>query len=81
MIFHLTSEFVDPIIKKRLDNLAAIEVEKLYDSVENIGLQDKPTTVKSWRKRYLRSARLSVRKEQILKYLENPEEYVIPRKQ
>lgn len=46
-IFHLTSQYVNPIVEKRLDNLATIEVEKLYDGVENVGNQDKQSTINS----------------------------------
>lgn len=81
MIIHLTNEYVDPVDKKKLERLAAIKVKEFYDNIEATELQDKSALVKKWRRKYLRSARLSIRKEQISRYLENPDEYILPRKQ
>jgi len=62
-LFHLTSEYVDPIVKKKLDNSVAYKVEELYASIESTYLQEKAAIIKLWRKKYLRSAIFSVREE------------------
>ena len=49
-LFNLTSDYVDPIIKKKLDNLATITVEEMYDDIVNIGVEDKSAIIKTWRK-------------------------------
>lgn len=79
-ILNLSSEYISPIIKKRLNLLAENEVSKLFsenprlnfDSGEQKQLSDK------WKKRYIKLARLSVRKTQIDKYFSDENSYILP---
>jgi hypothetical protein len=77
---NLSTEYISPITKKKLRNLATIEVEKLFN--EGVFLTsligDKDEVIKRWKKRYLRIARANIRKENVIKYLELGQEYKLP---
>lgn len=81
-ILHLSSEYINPIIKKRLKTLARVEVEKLYSENPNfeIIVGEKNFIVDSWKKRYINLSKVSVRRREVLKYLSDPNNYVLPSK-
>lgn len=79
-ILNLSSEFISPIIKRRLSLLAETEVAKLF--LENPRLQYEQGEQKQlsdkWKKRYIKIARLSVRKTQVEKFLSDENNYILP---
>lgn len=81
-ILNLSSEYLNPIIKKRVMVSAADSVNDFYNQyphLENVYGERKPL-IEKWKKRYIKLARLSFRKIQIEKYLENEIEYQLPPK-
>jgi uncharacterized protein YnzC (UPF0291/DUF896 family) len=85
---NLSTEFINPLVKKRIQKLAEDKVDEFlksdsYSDVKNsFPFTDKEidTLKKQYRRRYLKSARLSVRKESVLKYIADPEGWVKPPK-
>lgn len=79
-LLNLSTEYVDPVTKRNLNRLAIEEVERIFkankDSSSIYG--DKLALIKSWKSRYYRLARLSVRKECILRYLSDPINFKMP---
>jgi hypothetical protein len=79
-ILNLSSEHISPIIKRRLSLLAETEVAKLF--IENPRLQYEQGEQKQlsdkWKKRYIKMARLSVRKSQVEKFLSDENSYELP---
>ena len=58
-------------------------IYEIDEAIKNLGddaiiFGDKPTLLKRWKKRYYRLAKMSVRKEEVNKYLSNPIEYKLP---
>lgn len=82
-LLNLSTEYVSPVIKRKLSKLAITEVEKYFTKNEGSSeiIGDKQSVIKSWKKRYLKIARLSVRKEQVSKYLADKENFKMPVKQ
>lgn len=79
-IFKLNSEYISPIVKKRLSSFAQIEADKLFkDGVMMVSYEkDKKKIVDKWKKRFFRMELTSVKKIQVEKYLESPDTYVLP---
>lgn len=79
-IQNLSTEYVSPLVKRKLSKLALIEVEKFY--TENPQAEDvygdMSSIVSNWKSRYYRLARMSVRREEVIKFLELGSEYVLP---
>lgn len=79
-ILNLSSEYIDPLTKRKVLKLADDEVSKLYTNnphlVKTQG--ESKQTIEKWKKRYIKVARLSVRKTQIEKFLANEAEYTLP---
>lgn len=81
-ILNLSTEFVSPIIKRRLSILADSVVDELYNQNPNLQIihGEQKTLADKWKSRYIKLARLSLRKTQIEKFLNNESEYTLPPK-
>lgn len=79
-ILNLSSEYISPVIKRRLNILADNEVQKLFEENPNLQFEqgEKKQLADKWKKRYIKLARLSVRKTQVDKYLMDVNSYVLP---
>lgn len=79
-IQNLSSEYISPIKKRRLSLLAETEVTKLFEENPNLMFEsgEKKQLIDKWKKRYVKFARQSVRREQLNKYLENESFYSLP---
>ena len=78
----LSSEFLDPVYKKRLNNNCANKVEALYDRDKELVEEEDGVTsliAKLKRKAYVLAVN-SLRRKHVLKYIENRSAYVLPRK-
>jgi endo-beta-N-acetylglucosaminidase D len=79
-ILNLSSEFVSPIVKRRLSLLAESEVEILFRDNPRLQVEvgEQKQLSDKWKKRYFKMARLSVRKIQTDKFLFDENSYVLP---
>lgn len=79
-ILNLSSEYISPIVKRRLNILAEDEVSKLFIENPRLSLEynEKKQLSDKWKKRYIKLARLSVRKTQVDKYLSDENSYMLP---
>lgn len=77
---NLSSEYVSSVVKNRVTTLAQTEVEKLFSNNKDLEIIiGEPKIIQDrWRRRYIKAARLSVRKTEIEKYLSDPENYIFP---
>lgn len=81
-IMHLSSEYISPITKKRLRDLAQTEIDKLYSSdssYRNI-VGEKRQIIERWKRRYIRLEKNSIRRREVIKYLELGDQYKLPAK-
>lgn len=79
-ILNISTEYIPPMVKRRLAILAETEVEKLFKEHPNLQMdisQQKQLSDK-WKKRYFKIARLSIRKTQVDKYLSDENSYILP---
>lgn len=80
----LSSEYIDPVKKKQLARLANSAIDELYKEnpkyVQLIG--EKQLVCDKWRRRFYNYEKMSVRRREVLKYLntESKEEYTLPPK-
>lgn len=79
-ILNLSSEYISPIIKRRLILLAETEVSKLFIDNPRLNFEqgEKKQLIDKWKKRYIKFARQSIRTAQINKYLEDENTYILP---
>lgn len=79
---NLSTEYINPIIKKKISNWVCEEVDKLYTQDQNLSsiYGDRSIVASKVRKRALKIARGSVIRENILRYIEDKENYRMPRK-
>lgn len=81
-VLNLTTEYVDPVTKKELLRIATIELGKLFNSSDYSPEfhGDKKKLLSQWKKRYLKTAKLSLQKELCIKYFEDFENFRLPTK-
>lgn len=81
-ILTLSSEYVSPITKKRLLNKANESIVELLEEDKQIELLigERRVLLERWKKRYIKFAKIDVRKREMNKYLENPSAYKLPAK-
>ena len=79
---NLSSEYISLISKKKLRNLAQIEIDNLYDENPNLvhTVGGKRQLIDRWKSRYLRFEKFSLRKKEVTKYFSNKNEYKLPPK-
>lgn len=79
-ILSLSSEYVSPIIKRRLNLLAEKEVSKLFAQNPKLSFEynEQKQLSDVWKKRYIKIACVSVRKVQLGKYLSDEGSYKLP---
>lgn len=77
---NLSTEYISPITKKKLINLAKAGVEEFYKSFPNDKtlIIDKRVLYDRWKRRFLKLEKISIRKEYILKYLKSPSDFIFP---
>jgi hypothetical protein len=77
---HLSTEYINPITKKKLINLAKAGVEEFYKDLpdDKSLIVDKRVLYDRWKRRFLKLEKLSVRKTMIDKYLQSPSEFIFP---
>ncbi len=82
-IFQLSSEYLSPITKRRIQKLVDSEISKLAASEDSFVTQfgEVNNIVSKWRRKYIKLAVLSYRREQVDKFLANEDEYNLPVKQ
>lgn len=78
----LSTEYLDPLIKKKIDTLAEIKVNELFKHDPNliVILGDRRELVIKWKRRYAKLARLSKRKVEIELLTSDPVNYTLPSK-
>lgn len=81
-ITKLNSQYLSPLVKRKIQNLARKTVSDLYTSQADLSLivGDIQTIEERWRKRFLRLSSISLRKEQLEKLSTNRESYQLPSK-
>jgi hypothetical protein len=79
-IFHLSTEFIDPIVKKRLNYVVLDKVNKFYENSLEKENTDKNEFIKKLNARVLKVQRTSLRRSEILKYIKDPNSYLLPSK-
>lgn len=81
-ILNLSSEYVSPIVKKRLFNKVNSEVAKVFEETPEleIVIGDRKILHDRWKRRYIRLAKISLRKIEVEKYLKEPSSYQLPSK-
>jgi hypothetical protein len=79
-ILNLSSDNISPIVKKRLNLLADDAVSMLFSENPKLNFEygEQKQLADKWKKRYIKLARLSVRKNQVEKYLLDPNSYILP---
>lgn len=82
-ILNLSSEYISPIVKKRLRKIVNLEIEKLYSENSNLSsmIGEKTVILDRWKRRYVRLAKISVRKAEVEKYFSSKGDYLLPKKQ
>lgn len=81
-LMSLSSEYLDPVVKRKIVVLAELKINELYDNDNNLQfiVGERKTIVDRWKRRYIKLARLSKRKEQIDKYLSDVTNFRFPSK-
>jgi transposase-like protein len=81
-ILNLSTEYISPIIKKRMEILATSYVDEFCssDKYDQVIFGDKSALVNKWKRRYLKAAKISRQKELIDVYLSDPDSFVLPSK-
>lgn len=79
-IMSLTSEYLSPMEKRKLNTESRINVIKLFEENKSLHdvLGDQSQVLEKWKKRYYKIATSSFIKEEIRKYLENSNSYKLP---
>lgn len=79
---NLSSEYLDPVNKKKISKFCIEQVEKEFSEDENLERMygDVSQVVSKLRKRAFKTAVSSLRRECVLKYISDPASYVLPRK-
>lgn len=77
---NLSTEYINPITKKKLINLAKAGIEEFYKDVpsDKSLIVDRRVLYDRWRRRFLKLEKISIRKTFINKYLQSPTEFVFP---
>lgn len=77
---NLSTEYINPITKKKLINLAKAGVEEYYKNLpdDKSLIIDKRVLFDKWKRRFLKLEKISIRKTFINKYLQSPNEFVFP---
>jgi len=78
----LSSEYLDPIDKKRISNFCITEVERAFAEDCNLSEMygDVSQVVSKLRKRAFKTAVSSLKRECVIRYINDPASYVLPRK-
>lgn len=78
----LSTEYLSPITKKKINNFCNLEVESLYNSDASVAEMygDMNSVLQKFRKRAYKVAINSLRREYVLEYIKDPSSYVLPRK-
>lgn len=79
-IFSLSSEYISPIKKKRLFRLASDKIEEVYAANIDSGLivGEKRVIIDRWKRRFIKLERSSIRKREVIKFLNNQVDYCLP---
>lgn len=79
-ILSLTSEYLGPLDKRKLNTEARNNVNKLFQANSSLYevLGDESQVTETWKKRYYKIATNSFIKEQVELYLESPVAYILP---
>lgn len=81
-ILNLSSEYLSPIVKRNVYKRASESVEELYAQNPDYAILvgDKQTIIDRWKRRYIKLAKISLRKTEVEKYLKDKSTYILPRK-
>lgn len=81
-IINISTEYISPIQKRRIYQLAEDSVSDLFkeDKRFEVRFGERKQLIDKWRRRYLRIARLSKRKEVLDKFISNRNEFNFPPK-
>lgn len=81
-IINLSTEYISPIIKKKLNKLAISKINEFYEeesnAIEMYG--EKSMLLSKWKKRYLKAALTSRKKELVEDFIKDPAAFILPPK-